>query len=66
MIRVEVNGQMQELPDHHELLALLAQRMLRPPFAVEVNQQLVRRNQYDRVILRDGDRVEIVTLVGGG
>ncbi len=46
--------------------ALLAQRRPRPPFAVEVNRNLVRRPQYDQTPLRDGDRVEIVTLVGGG
>lgn len=34
--------------------------------AVEVNEQLVRRAKYAQTPLKDGDRVEIVTLVGGG
>lgn len=34
--------------------------------AVEVNEQLVRRATFEQTALREGDRVEIVTLVGGG
>ena len=34
--------------------------------AVEVNRTLVRRAQHAEHHLADGDRVEVVTLVGGG
>jgi sulfur carrier protein len=34
--------------------------------AVEVNLQLVPRAQHARQSLAEGDRIEIVTLVGGG
>ena len=34
--------------------------------AVEVNERLVRRATYAETRLSPGDRVEIVTLVGGG
>lgn len=34
--------------------------------AVEVNCELVPRRVFDTAALREGDRVEIVTLVGGG
>ena len=33
---------------------------------VEVNRQIVRRNEIEDVALRAGDRVEIVHFVGGG
>jgi thiamine biosynthesis protein ThiS len=33
---------------------------------VEVNQELVVRGEYAMTGLREADRVEIVTLVGGG
>jgi thiamine biosynthesis protein ThiS len=36
------------------------------PCAVEVNARLVRRADRASVPLADGDRVEVVTLVGGG
>ncbi|MBL8964609.1 MAG: sulfur carrier protein ThiS [Phycisphaeraceae bacterium] len=35
-------------------------------YAVEVNKQLVPRRRHAEQVLRDGDEVEIVTLVGGG
>jgi thiamine biosynthesis protein ThiS len=45
----------------------VAQLQLTPArVAVEVNEQLVRRASYTDTTLRDADRVEIVTLVGGG
>ena len=34
--------------------------------AVERNGDIVFKSQYDAVILEDGDRLEIVSFVGGG
>lgn len=34
--------------------------------AVEVNLSVIERAAYDRTVLREGDRVEIVSFVGGG
>ncbi len=34
--------------------------------AVEVNEKLVPRKLHDQTTLHPGDRVEVVTLVGGG
>lgn len=34
--------------------------------AVELNSEIVPRDQFGLTILKDGDRVEVVTLVGGG
>ena len=36
------------------------------PCAVEVNRALVPRARHETHLLRDGDQVEVVTLVGGG
>lgn len=65
-IRVEVNGENETLGAPATVATLIARRNPRPPFAVEVNKRLVRRGAYDATPLADGDRVEIVTLVGGG
>ncbi len=61
-----VNGQPFEVPAAATLATLIDLRQPRPPFAVELNKQLVRRSLYGTTQLRTGDRVEIVTLVGGG
>lgn len=34
--------------------------------AVERNGEIVFKSQYDETILEDGDRLEIVSFVGGG
>ena len=65
-IRIQLNGEEQTIDAPATVASLLTVRRPRPPFAVEVNQQLIRRPNYDTTPLSDGDHVEIVTLVGGG
>jgi sulfur carrier protein len=40
--------------------------IIQPHVAVEVNLEVVPRAEHRDTILNDGDRVEVVTLVGGG
>jgi thiamine biosynthesis protein ThiS len=67
VIRLFVNG-----AEHRATagltLAQLLQRLELPPgrLAVERNRQVIPRERYDAEQLQDGDRLEIVTLVGGG
>jgi sulfur carrier protein len=66
-MRVIVNDQPTDLPDASTVTVLLAQLALPGTrVAVEVNRQLVRRLEHATTPLRNGDRIEIVTLVGGG
>ena len=37
-----------------------------PSVAVELNREIVPRARHGDVTVRDGDRIEIVTMVGGG
>jgi sulfur carrier protein len=62
-----VNGESRTLEDGASVADLVALFQLAPQrVAVEVNEHLVRRANYAAEHLHDGDRVEIVTLVGGG
>ncbi|RMH23496.1 MAG: sulfur carrier protein ThiS [Planctomycetota bacterium] len=66
-MRIIVNGEEIETADGLTLDALLRERgRASAPCATEVNRQLVPRDDRPGVVLADGDRVEIVTLVGGG
>jgi sulfur carrier protein len=66
-MRIIINGQPHELYGAGTVADLIARLELTPQrVAVELNEQLVRRASFDQTPLRDGDRVEIVTLVGGG
>lgn len=66
-VKLTVNGNQRDLADGSTVAALLEDLDLAGKFvAVEVNLELVPKAQHADRILSDGDRVEIVTLVGGG
>ncbi len=67
MIQIEVNGQEWAVPEQITVAQLLEQLGLaNRPVAVEINGELVPRGEHAKRQLVRGDRVEIVTLVGGG
>lgn len=62
-----VNGQERQIATALTLRSLLDELGLEPAkIAVERNLEIVPRSQYDAVVLRDGDRLEIVQFIGGG
>jgi len=66
-MRVIVNGEPIETPTGLTLAELIEQRGLSDAAcATELNHTLVPKNQRGEQRLNDGDRVEIVSLVGGG
>jgi sulfur carrier protein len=67
MVTIEFNGQ-EELVDEATTVAdLLDKAGVEPRFcAVEVNQAILPRHQFAAYRVHEGDRIEVVTLVGGG
>jgi thiamine biosynthesis protein ThiS len=66
-MRIEINGVERTLPEGLSVQELLGTLELEPEqAAVELNRVLVPRAKRAEVSLNEGDRVEIVTLVGGG
>jgi sulfur carrier protein len=66
-MEIIVNDQPREVAFGTTVAELLEQLNLATRHvAVEVNLQLVPRPQHAQHRLNDGDRLEIVTLVGGG
>ncbi|MEZ6243409.1 MAG: sulfur carrier protein ThiS [Phycisphaerales bacterium] len=64
---ISVNGQSTELPSGASLGDLITRLGLDKAIcAAEVNQALVPRDERETTLLNEGDKVEIVTLVGGG
>lgn len=64
---VIVNGRETEVPHGSSVADLLERLGLRErPVAVERNRRVVRKDQRAGTVLCEGDRIEIVTLVGGG
>ncbi len=66
-MQIIVNGQPRTATDGITVAGLLDElNLTAKPVAVEVNLELVPRQQHVQHVLHDGDRLEIVTLVGGG
>ncbi len=66
-MRVQVNGEIRELPDELTLDALVRQLAIAPErLAIELNREVVRRARWAETVVRDGDQIEIVHFVGGG
>jgi sulfur carrier protein len=64
---VRVNGEPRELPEGSSVEDLVRALALAPEqVAVERNQRLVPRAEHARTRLCEDDRIEVVTLVGGG
>jgi thiamine biosynthesis protein ThiS len=66
-LQVTVNGEERTLPSPCTVAQLLVLLELDArQIAIERNKKLVRRAQFDSESLAPGDRIEIVTFVGGG
>ena len=66
-MQIQVNGEQREVEANLSIAELLQQMELAPRYlAVERNLELVPRTEHAETLLADGDRLEVVTLVGGG
>jgi thiamine biosynthesis protein ThiS len=66
-MNIALNGQNRQIADNATVAQLLEElRLAGKPVAVEVNRELVPHAIHGRRRLAEGDRVEVVTLVGGG
>lgn len=66
-MRLILNGESREVEGPLTLDALIRQLELVPErLAVEHNREVVRRADWPRTLLAEGDRIEIIHFVGGG
>lgn len=64
---IEVNGEKKAISGEMALNELLCHLELVPEhIAVELNRQVIPRDRYAKTNVCAGDRLEIVTFVGGG
>jgi sulfur carrier protein len=67
MITVTINGNRIELDQPMTIRELLETANVPPNYlAVEINADVVPREEHASQTVHDGDCVEVVTLVGGG
>lgn len=67
LISLVANGKMQHCPEGTPLPQFLQQIGMNPQLvAVEYNGEILHRQYWDTTTMQEGDRLEIVTIVGGG
>lgn len=66
-MKITINGEIKELENEVnlnqllELFSLPSQRI-----AVELNREVVRKKDWETIVVKDEDKIEIVHFVGGG
>jgi sulfur carrier protein len=66
-IALQVNGENRSCPAQTKLPELLEQLDLNPRLiAVEYNGEILHKQFWETTQMQEGDRLEIVTIVGGG
>jgi len=69
MLRIILNGEEREIPKEMSVMELLKElgiQFREVGLAVAINEEVVPKSEYERRKVKEGDRVEIVHLVGGG
>jgi sulfur carrier protein len=66
-MKVFINGEMKEIIRELSLAELLVNFSLpRERIAVELNKEVVRKRDWETILVKDADKIEIVHFVGGG
>jgi thiamine biosynthesis protein ThiS len=66
-MEIRLNGKAREVADGVTVRRLLDELGLHPlRVAVQRNLDIIKRDQFDGVVLQPGDTVEILTIMAGG
>jgi sulfur carrier protein len=66
-ITVSANGHPHEVPAKSTVADFLQEIDVTPAYVVvQVDGVLIARSEFEQIVLQQGNKIEIVTLVGGG
>ena len=66
-MKVFINGEIKEIAGEVNLIELLEKFSLpQERVAVELNKEVVRKKDWETILVKDADKIEIVHFVGGG
>ncbi len=67
-MKVVVNGKESDFVDSLTVSELLAEQNVKMPdmVSVELNGQILKKNEFEEKTLNDGDKVEFLYFMGGG
>ena len=66
-IKIFINGDLKKFPQETNIVFVLESLNISSKhIAIEINENLVFRSNWQETNLKDGDKVEIVKAIGGG
>ena len=66
-MKVVINGETKEISKQFSLLELLKEFSLPSErIAIELNREVVRKKDWESILVNEADKIEIVHFVGGG
>ena len=66
-MQIQVNGESRQVREEINVTGLLQDLQLNVErVAVEINLEILDRRDFDARILEEGDRIEIMSFIGGG
>ena len=66
-MNIQLNGEQHEIQEGMSVAALLQQLEIRSDrVAVEVNMEIMEKSVFETRLLQNGDRVEVMSFIGGG
>ncbi|NLZ48776.1 MAG: sulfur carrier protein ThiS [Clostridiales bacterium] len=66
-MNITVNGKKEKIDHGTSLLIFLKQKGVDPDtVVVEYNYEVVKKEEWDRIILKENDNLEVLRFVGGG
>ena len=65
-MNISINGKPHEIAEGTTVSHLLQRLEIKGPLAVEINRQVCPKKTHQETQLKEGDVLEIVTIVGGG
>ncbi|MBN2804988.1 MAG: sulfur carrier protein ThiS [Deltaproteobacteria bacterium] len=67
MVTLKVNGTDKEFDDNLNISSLLEGLHIKNPMIiVELNKDVISKDLYNSTLLKNGDNIEIITIMGGG
>ena len=66
-IKIFINGDLKKIPQETNIVSVLESLNISTKhIAIEINENLVFRSDWQETNLKDGDKIEIVKAIGGG
>ena len=66
-IKITVNGKQMQIIPKFSLKSLITKlKMPLNKIAIELNKKIIDKNRISKILLKKGDKIEIVHFIGGG